>query len=94
MEQVKICPTCKESISKTPLEAILVTFEFDLTGHIYEQGWHRACYQPAAADLVAALRMVRDAISMEDDLVVAFRGEDLEQINKALARVDAAGGEA
>ena len=40
------------------------------------------------ADLLAACKMVLDAISREDDLLVAFRGEDLEQINRAIARAE------
>ena len=42
----------------------------------------------AAPDLLAACKMVLDAILREDDLVVAFRGEDLEQIKRAIARAE------
>jgi len=48
MDYVKICPTCKESIAKTPLVDTLVTFREDLTqNEIYEQGWHKKCYPSA-----------------------------------------------
>ena len=49
---------------------------------------HKCITAEPDADLLAACKMVLDAISREDDLLVAFRGEDLEQINRAIARAE------
>lgn len=65
MNYVNICPTCKESISKTPLVDTLVTYREDLTqNEIYEQGWHKKCYPPAPAFLAAAETALIEMVAM------------------------------
>lgn len=83
MNIVNICPTCKESISTTPLVDILVTYQEDLTREeIYEQGWHKRCYPPA---LLAVLEMVEKRLQEKPGGVVAFTGEEWTQIDDAIA---------